>query len=175
MTLSQTNKIFEFKGDLTFPVIEEILNQIKDILQEMEIEQVVQKRLYAILVESLENALKHKTPAHKDAAHKAVELSLQQLPESLMLKIGNYMPVQKTPVLIERIKELNSLDLAGLNHLYRTSIANARISEKGGAGLGMIEIARSARNTIGYHIVETKNKTSFIVLEIEIATTISKN
>lgn len=175
MTLSQTNNIFEFKGNLTFPVIEEILNQIKELLQEMEIEQVVQKRLYAILVESLENALKHKTPPQKDAAHKAVELTLQQLSESLLLKIGNYMPVQKIPTLIERIKELNELDLVGLNNLYRISIANARISEKGGAGLGMIEIARSARNSLHYRIADTKNKTSFFILEIEIATTISKN
>jgi hypothetical protein len=173
MTLSQTNNIFEFKGNLTFPVIEEILNKIKILLQQMEIEQVVQKRLYAILVESLENALKHKTPLQKNASLQEVEMSLQRLPESLLLKIGNYMPAQKIPVLIERIKELNGLDLAGLNHLYRTSIANARISEKGGAGLGMIEIARSARNTIRYHFTETNNKNSFFVLEIEIATTIS--
>ncbi len=171
MTLSQTNKIFEFKGNLTFPVIEEILNKIKILLQQMEVEQVVQKRLYAILVESL--ALKHKTPLQKNASLQEVEMSLQRLPESLLLKIGNYMPAQKAPVLIERIKELNGLDLAGLNHLYRTSIANARISEKGGAGLGMIEIARSARNTIRYHFTETTNKNSFFVLEIEIATTIS--
>lgn len=175
MTLSQTNNLFEFKGNLTFPVIEEILNQIKERLQEMEIEPVIQKRLYAILVESLENTLKHKTPPQKNAAHKALEISLQKLPESFLLKIGNYMPTQKTALLVERIRELNELDLAGLNHLYRTSIANARISEKGGAGLGMIEIARSARNAMHYRIEDTKNKSSFFILEIEIAATVPKN
>jgi hypothetical protein len=64
------------------------------------------------------------------------------------------------------IDAVNALNHDELNKLYRESIAVARISEKGGAGLGIIEIARNSRNALKYEFEEPEGNYSFFKLGI---------
>ncbi|MCK9208071.1 MAG: DUF6272 family protein, partial [Salinivirgaceae bacterium] len=59
--------------------------------------------------------------------------------------------------------------------LYRESIAKARISDKGGAGLGIIEIARNSRKQLKYFIHKEGIEFSFFIFEISLAKYPSKN
>ena len=167
--IANTN-IVSFNGILTFNVIEPVLEDTKNKLQHNHVESIIQKRLYAILVESLENALKHQASVPtKNMNYNEVKMSLKLYDNLFVLSIGNFTQNKRIQVLTDRIDEINRLDLEALNNLYRTSIANARISDKGGAGLGIIEIARSSRHQIKYNFVKEDHDISFFTIEIHLS------
>ena len=49
-----------------------------------------------------------------------------------------------------RIDNVNSRNKAELKELYKTTITNGEFTAKGGAGLGFIEMARTAGNKLEY-------------------------
>lgn len=152
MTQVKTTTILVYRGQLNYETIEEILSQYKEDIQPFDAEPVVRKRIYSILVECLENTFKHKALKKNGFKHSPVELYLKEKDDSFEIKIGNYIHESNIDVLVDKIAIVNSLDKDGLNKLYRESISKARISDKGGAGLGIIEIARNARQDIKYEI-----------------------
>lgn len=169
MTRIASKKILEYKGELTFDIIEDILAKFKENMQDIDIELVIRKRLYSILVESLENTYRHNCEVNSTSNHQSVELQLITRSDAFELIIGNYLPNSKTDELAEKIDLINSLDLVGLNRLYRASISKARISDKGGAGLGLIEIARNSRQQISYRFDKEHDKYSYVELKINIS------
>lgn len=169
MTELDSVNILTYSGKLTFEIIEELLEKFKRNLKSFEMELVIRKRLYAILVECLENTYRHTTVHEKLMNHQQVELILSQQREYFNLEIGNYVSNLNVDDLIEKIDLVNSLDFVGLNRLYRSSISKARISDKGGAGLGIIEIARNSRQKIIYQVTKENNDFSFFRFRISIS------
>jgi hypothetical protein len=168
MTHIKGKKILSYKGELTFDIIEEILSQFIDNIAEYNLEKVIFKRLYSILVESLENTLKHRVNTISGLQHKPVELILVEISDRFVLTIGNYIKNEKIDKLIDKLNKVNSLDKIGISQLYRKTIFTAEISEKGGAGLGIIEIARNSRLPIGYNLNKNEKGYTFFSFIIEI-------
>jgi hypothetical protein len=169
MTTTKLDIILSYKGTISFEIIEDILSQFKDSMNEIEVDPVIKKRLFSIIVECMENTYRHKINMKKAGQYLQIELKLTHEDAGFLFEIGNYMNNENLTKLIERIEQVNSLDLDGLNHLYRQSISTARISDKGGAGLGLIEIARNSRHKINYSILEQNESISFFKFEIRIS------
>lgn len=170
MTQESQKHIHTYNGELTFDIIENILQLSKKKLDAMNLELIVKKRVYAVLVECLENTYKHNDGIlPKDSKHYQVELNLIKQNDCFIVDISNYVSKQNLDELKHRIDKVNSLDLNKLNQLYRASISKARISDKGGAGLGIIEIARNSRQKIKYNIIRESGDTIHFNLRIQIA------
>jgi len=152
MIQKETTTILKYQGSLTFETIEEILVEYKKRIESFDVELVIRKRIYSILVECLENTYRHNIDVNNKPKHNSVELELYNSENGFEIKVGNYIRFDSLDSLLKRIKQVNSLSKEGLNKLYRESIAKARISDKGGAGLGIIEIARNSREIIKYEL-----------------------
>ncbi len=77
---------------------------------------------------------------------------------------GNVIKNEKVPGLKESLELVNSLDKEGLSKLYKTQIKEGRISEKGGAGLGLIDIAKKTGSVLSYQFKELTDEVSFFIL-----------
>lgn len=164
---SQINEsILKYSGNLSFNDIEILLDTFKENIQKFNIDLVVRKRLFSILVESLENSYRHHTKPAPDNKHPLVELDVKLVNNFFIVEIGNYINNNNISEIAKRIDHINTLDTIGINRLYRASISNARISEKGGAGLGLIEIARNSRQKIKYKFVNENTDCPFFYLTI---------
>ncbi|MDA3891417.1 MAG: SiaB family protein kinase [Salinivirgaceae bacterium] len=168
MTQVRTSTILTYKGHLNFETIEEILNQFREKIRPYNAELVVRRRMYSILVECLENTYKHKALKNNTPKHPPVELVLTQKDDAFEIKIGNYILEKKVDVLINKISKVNALDREGLNKLYRKSISEARISDKGGAGLGIIEIARNSSQSLSYEMSPLEGKHIFFDIVVHV-------
>lgn len=153
--------ILSFEGKITFEIIESILSQFKDKIDSYDVDMVINKRLYSILVECLENTYRHKIIINNSPKHPPIEFSLKLVDAFFKIEIGNYIKNKNTNALIEKINKVNALDRNGLNKLYRESISKARISDKGGAGLGIIEIARNSRQKMNYKLENAEGEHTF--------------
>jgi len=81
---------------------------------------------------------------------------------------GNYILTERVESLRSKIDHVNSLDRDGLKTLYKEVLNNDERSQKGGGGLGIIDIARKSGQNLVYDFMEVDNKYSFFSLYINI-------
>lgn len=168
MTQLKSEKLLKYKGNLTFDTIDELLTKYKAVIEPVSLDLVIRKRLYSIMVECLENTYRHTSKIPDNLTHDVVELELTLHDENFVFRIGNYIDKTKIDDLTSKIDLVNSLDQAGLNKLYKASISKARISDKGGAGLGIIEISRNSRQKIKYYIGKAEQDFVFFKFEVRL-------
>jgi len=148
MIQEKATTILKYQGVLNFEKIEEILSQFNEVILDYNVDEVIRRRIFSILVECLENTFRHKVSVNSETKHPSVEFLMADKSNEIEIKVGNYIHNSSIKILKEKIDGVNALDRIELNKLYRESIAKARISEKGGAGLGIIEIARNSRQVL---------------------------
>lgn len=79
---------------------------------------------------------------------------------------GNLIETTKVPELKRQLEKVNSLSKDELKQLYRDVLENQEISEKGGAGLGLIEMARKSGQKLDYFFSDFDDKFSFFYNQI---------
>ncbi|HNY09167.1 MAG TPA: SiaB family protein kinase, partial [Tenuifilaceae bacterium] len=84
---------------------------------------------------------------------------------------GNIIENSKIEELSQILDNINNLDKEGLKELYKTQMREGRLSEKGGAGLGFIDIARKTGRKLDYHFLPIDEDTHFFVLTSTISRT----
>jgi len=77
---------------------------------------------------------------------------------------GNVIKNDKADSLKQILENINNLDKEGLNKLYKQQMREGRLSEKGGAGLGFIDIARKTGEKLIYSFLKIDEEKSFFVL-----------
>jgi len=146
--------ILEFTGHLTFSTIGRLLTVLKHKMVEKSINIGTYKRILGVMIEALENIYKYSDQYHDN---QVIEMNylptfkLERIKQSYIIRTTS--PIKNTD--IERLKEkidiVNSKSPEELKALYRQTITNGHFTVKGGAGLGLIEMAKITNNTLGYN------------------------
>jgi hypothetical protein len=81
---------------------------------------------------------------------------------------GNAIRKANISKLQEKLEKINSLDKEGLKDLYKAIIKNTTISEKGGAGLGFVDMARKSGTKLEYEFPEMSADYAFFCLKVNV-------
>lgn len=84
---------------------------------------------------------------------------------------GNLVEKGNINELERQLKKVNSLSNDELKELYRDVLANQEISEKGGAGLGLIEMARKSGHKLEFSFKDFNDESSFFYNQIVLKST----
>lgn len=165
--------ILAYKGSITPDLINEVLEAVEDKLEEGNEEGKTRKKLYNVLVESLQN-LYH----HIEETHEGIEEDLDPKFGILIIEkesngeykvtTGNFINSVKIKFLKEKIDKINSLSRDELKDMYKFILNHQRISAKGGGGLGLVDIARKTGKKIRYKFYPYNDNYSFFNLIIEV-------
>lgn len=132
----------------------------------------VQRKVFNVMVECLQNISKHADTMSEDTDDERRGIVLVSHGDtSYNVITGNVIKKDKREKLEQSLQHINSLDKEGLSALYKQQIKEGRLSEKGGAGLGFIDIAKKSGNKIEYQFKELTDDLFFFI----IITTISRN
>ncbi|MBQ2322581.1 MAG: SiaB family protein kinase [Bacteroidales bacterium] len=132
----------------------------------------VQRKVFNVMVECLQNISKHADTMGDEEEEERRGIVLVSHGEQCYNVItGNVIKAERRPGLEASLNKINSLDKEGLSALYKQQILGGKISEKGGAGLGFIDIAKKSGNKIDYQFKELNDDFCFFI----IITTISRN
>jgi hypothetical protein len=77
---------------------------------------------------------------------------------------GNAIDNSKREELTNMLETINSMEKEELNELYKKQIKEGRLSDKGGAGLGFIDIKRKTGKSLEYHFLPINDNISFFLL-----------
>lgn len=159
-----------FKGNVTFELVDSIIIIIADKLDSLETDLNVRKKMYGILTECLQNLCNHTDETNTDESVdfdiKSVAISVTSTENGYLIETGNFIGSSKVEKLKARIDEVNSKDKEGLKLLYNRILTNKVFSEKGGGGLGFIDIARKSGEKLNYLFQEVSSSYSFFSFKI---------
>lgn len=183
MAFTQENIIYElyqdmtshriisaYHGEFSQSVIEMLLKQAKNDLVRRNLDLKIVKKTYSVLIEVLENVFKHtaKRNDDPDIDSEAVVL-LSSTENGINITVGNVTTPEEAKLLEEKIIYVNSLERTELSRLHMDTLKNGTISEKGGAGLGLIEVSLKSNNKIEYVFNDYKKNLVFFALQTKIS------
>ncbi|MBL0049771.1 MAG: hypothetical protein IPP32_16950 [Bacteroidetes bacterium] len=166
--LSNFNLSYIYKGDFSDTLNETILSLAETNMQIVNEPSALKKKVFFIMVESLQNITRH-TEANEDAVNENSSLFIiQRKKKDYYITSGNIIDIDKVAPLEEKLKKVNSLDLESLKNYYREVLDLGEISSKGGAGLGLIEMARKSGNKLAFDFSPINENKSFFYFQSKV-------
>jgi hypothetical protein len=168
--LSDRNIILFYKGNVDSDIINHILDTVEDKMVEMNEQPKLRKKVYNVLVESLQNLYHHVDRVPEDFEDQTSEkfglLVVKKIKGGYKIITGNFVHAGNIEKLEEKIKRINRSSHEEIKELYKFILNHQRISAKGGGGLGLVDIARKTGNKLEYSFKEYNDKYSFFYLNI---------
>ena len=161
--------IINHKGPIDLSVIDSILLTLKNYIQDKQLDIVLRKRLYTLAVECLDNIYKHsdKSEHHSDLISEfPSRFIIEKIGDDYMLHTGNIIFDVNKEKITNKINKINNHDQEEINKLYKRALMHAEISEKGGAGLGLIVMARSTGHKIKYDFEKINDKFFYFAMQL---------
>jgi len=162
--------ILSFKGEITSDIITMVLQIMESRLDSEEAKSSVKKKIFNILVECMQNLYHHaeaEQPDEKSTRKAMLEMYFDD--EFYNIITGNYMKNEDVQHLQTRLDKVNSLSKDDLRKFYREILDNNQISQKGGASLGMIDMARKSGEKLEYHFTKVNDHITFFDLKVKIS------
>jgi hypothetical protein len=170
--VTEGDSIYSFRGSVTAEVINQILEGIEKKLEAAGDDPKIIKKVYNVLVESLQNLYHHvdELPEEIISAFqvKFAIISIKRANSHIYISTGNFIPSTKIKLLKEKIDKINSLSEEELKDMYKFILNHQKLSAKGGGGLGLIDIARKSGNKLNYTFTEYKNEIYFYNFTVQI-------
>lgn len=168
--MSDGNSIFFHKGNITSDLINKVLDTVEEILINTKESPRLRKKVYNVLVESLQNLYHHGGTAPEDfdgrSSGKYGILTVNKVNRGYRIITGNFIRTTDVNDLEEKIKRVNRSNHEEITELYKFILNHQRISSKGGGGLGLVDIVRKTGNKLDYVFKEYDKKNSFFYLNI---------
>lgn len=156
--------LISYKGIYSQNLLEDILAASEAKLLSMNEGTKLRRKVYSILVEILQN-IHHHSRVQENCS---IIFILSKQKDYYSIVTGNYIATENVEILQNHLDNINTLDKKELKKLYLDKLYNGKISEKGGAGLGMLDIARRSGEKLIYEFYKTNEKTSFFSLKVNI-------
>lgn len=168
-TMKQHKAMVSYHGEFTFESINNILLYARRDIKMRNVEKKTSRKVYAVLVEALENILRH--GVEKDYNTKTTDgvFVLFKTDNGFTIKTGNLIKNKDIEKLKAEIQDVSEKNLEQLKKAYREQLRHGAISNKGGAGIGLIDMAIKANKDLSFNLFETDKDTSFFELTINIS------
>lgn len=162
-----------YEGEITHQITKAFTSLTESNMAKQDESSTVQKKVFHVMVECLQNISKHADTFGSDDylfAGRGIFM-VSRGDEDYHVTTGNVIENRKIGELTDFLEEINNLDKEGLKQLYKKQMREGRLSDKGGAGLGFIDIVRKTGNKLKYHFLPIDETNSFFLLSSSISRT----
>lgn len=162
-----------YEGDITHQLTKAFTTLTESNMMKEEESGSVQRKVFHVMVECLQNLCRHA----EDTAGIDSILSgrgifiVSRNDDEYCVTTGNSVEKSRVDELKKMLDYINSLEKEQLNELYKKQIKEGSLSDKGGAGLGLIDIARKTGNKLDYSFIEGAGNQSFFIMTSTISRT----
>ena len=173
-TMLKKNLILVYEGEFTQDITKSVLAMAERNMDSYGEGSGTKRKVFNIMVECLQNICKHADQVEgqeeDDSSSNAIFMIGKQETEYFILS-GNAMESDKVESVSSKLEQINSLDKDGLKQLYKDIIKNGSLSDKGGAGLGFIDMARKSGQKLRYDFEPINENLTFFSLRTTIRRT----
>lgn len=166
------NKVnLAYEGEITHQITKAFTSLTENNMAKEEDDNSVQKKVFHVMVECLQNISKHADRPEEENKSKDKDgrglFLVSKCEEEYNVTTGNVIKNDKIPFLREMLDGINSLDREGLKNKYKQQIKSrppGELTEAGGAGLGFIDIARKTGRKLIFDFLPLDEENSFFIL-----------
>ena len=168
--MERNNVLLSFKGEITSELLTSVLQIMETKMENLQEAPKIKKKFYNVLVECLQNLYHHidEQPETEDTGPKTAMFLIAREKEAYVIVTGNYILNENVEGMKNRLDKINTLSREELKNFYKEILSNREFSQKGGGGLGLVDIARKTGNKLGYAFVPVNDVHSFFYLTIKI-------
>jgi hypothetical protein len=153
--------MFVYRGVVTNENSVPLLMLLEKEMENSEFGFVGRKRLFMFVLESLQNVSRHSNKSQ----HANMSLVVYSKTDNgYTVTTGNVLPSSSINDLKVKLEEINNLESKEIRNVYRQMLSTAEFSNKGGAGLGLIEMAKKTGNKLDYDFIPLDNEYAYFIL-----------
>lgn len=156
--------LFTYRGEISQHRIETLLKLAESSILDNGYKRKVMKRVGSILIETLQNISLHGVKERLGSGLSFITLLVNQTHFTLVT--GNIILLEEANLLSYKLDELNKLNAPELRKLYIETLCNQNFSYKGGAGLGLLTVAKKSGHPINYRIEAIDDTYAYFISEV---------
>lgn len=154
-----------YRDTISENTVQQLLELSENRMSSLVEEKKLRKKVFNVLIECLQNVVNH---GYDDGEGTQGILLIKRQPEGIVIKTGNLIQASDVPLFECRVREVNSLDTEELREVYNERLSAAEFSEKGGAGLGLLDMYRKSGRPIDYMIHPVSDDLSFLSISVTV-------
>lgn len=166
--MAENNVYLIWSGHFSADVGKEVLSFTETKLSEEDVDLVLRRKVFSILVETLENVAKY-SPGLETEEKYGMPIAMIRLDGRIyLLTTGNLIPNDKVAALKEKLDTINKYDKTGLKELFKKALEDQSIDSESTGNMGLIEMARKSGNKLIYHFDKVNNQYSYYMLTVKV-------
>ncbi|MGE0634878.1 MAG: SiaB family protein kinase [Bacteroidia bacterium] len=159
--------LLAYKDNINEETSDQLIAMVDSKMVGFDEEKKIKKKVFNVLVECLQNVSRHAEP-DKGLDHESSILLIGRNDNSFFIITGNMMSNDKTTHLKEKLDQINKLNPEEIRDKYKELMTKMEFSDKGGAGLGLLDIARKSANKFEYDFRKLGDKKTYFTLKVSI-------
>lgn len=153
-----------YEGEFSHEVMKMFTSMAERDMDKSNEDKSVKRKVFHVMVECLQNMTKHSDDVDRNDGVGNGLFIVGKKDGYWSVITANKILKEKIEGLKASIDNINSLNKDDLNALYKKQIREGSLSDKGGAGLGLIDIARKTGRQLDYQFLPLEDKTNYFFL-----------
>jgi hypothetical protein len=172
--IREDNLCLLYNGDFSDEITNKLIELSEYNINNINTLSKMKKKASFLMAECFQNIVRHgeSLKGRKHASSNEGFFLTKNWQDTYYITSGNLIENKKIEDLERQLKKVNSLDKDELKILYREVLENEMISDKGGAGLGLIEMARKSGRKLEYVFNDFDDKFALFYNQILLKPTI---
>ena len=166
--ISELNKAIEkmgltmvYEGKIDQGIIKSIANSVEKKMSEEKEGFKFKRTIFHIMIELLQNISKY---SDDEIQGKGIIIVGKAQDNKYYVSSGNVISNNRIALLSSQINSINNMKTNEIQQLYQTKLSNHKYNDQGGAGLGLIDIARKSQQKLQYNFEPLKTNFSFFLI-----------
>ncbi|MGE0636818.1 MAG: SiaB family protein kinase [Bacteroidia bacterium] len=165
--MTENKLIMVYSDHITPRTYEHLMNLAEEKLDHLNTSLKHKKKILHILVEALQNIATHGYRDHTNTVASLFVIGMES-DNAFFVISGNTVTTKIEEYLREKLDHLNTLDNQELRAIYKDTIQHGEFTDKGGAGLGFIDIMRKSQSKLDYNFAPVNSSLSFFTYKVNI-------
>jgi hypothetical protein len=153
-----------YEGEFSHEVMKMFTSMAERDMDKSNEDKSVKRKVFHVMVECLQNMTKHSDDVDRNDGVGNGLFIVGKKDGYWSVITANKILKEKIEGLKASIDTINGLNKEDLNALYKKQIREGSLSEKGGAGLGLIDIARKTGRQLDYQFLPLEDKENYFFL-----------
>jgi len=144
--MSQSRLLLDFHGTVDNATLRALLKEMDVKMGELGETRIFMKKINSILIECLQNLMHHATATPLGNITYPSVVVEKQDDLTYIIKAANLVNAYQQDRLSAYLDRINNFDADQLRDFYQQTLSNGQFNPEGGAGLGMLNMARKSVN-----------------------------
>jgi len=159
---------FIWSGHITYDIGQEVLNFNETVMHEVEVEDNMQKRVFTVLIELLQNVAEHNPGVEAEKEFGMPVAMIKAEDDRYVITSGNLVNKSDVNILRQKLDLINLYDEEGLKDLLRSGLEGQDMTVKSTGYLGLLEMARRSGEKLRYAFQDVNDEYSYYVITVEV-------